>query len=243
MRPTLFSIGAFSISSYGFFVFLSFVVVYFVRKREQARLNYSKDPRQRYVGLGALIGAIVGAKLGMLLFEPPEAFAQTLAKIVSVDFSGKTVVGGIAGGYLGVELAKKLVGITTSTGDAFAIALPLSQGIGRLGCFFYGCCYGTETTSCVGVTMLGASRHPVQLYEAALDLSLGLALFVIREGPRPAGHLFRRYLVGYALIRVFCEFYRGDPAVYWGPFKLVQVFCLFFAVVFLLLIVKEERAT
>ena len=94
--PFSFSLGSFSISSYGFFVFLSFVVVYFVRKKEQARLNYSKDPRQRYVGVGALIGAIIGAKLGMLLFEPPEAFAQTLAKIVSLDFSGKTVVGGIA---------------------------------------------------------------------------------------------------------------------------------------------------
>jgi phosphatidylglycerol---prolipoprotein diacylglyceryl transferase len=243
MRPTLFSLGSFEVASYGFFVFLSFVVVYLVRKKEQARLNYSKDPRQRYVGLGALLGAIIGSKLGMLLFEPPEAFAQTLSKIFSLDFDGKTVVGGIAGGYLGVELAKRLVGITTSTGDAFAVALPLSQGIGRIGCFFHGCCYGTETHSWLGVTMLGAARHPVQLYEAALDLGLAAALFLTRELPRPAGHLFRRYLVGYALIRVFCEFFRGDPAVYWGPFKLVQLFCLFFGVVFLVLIVKNERTT
>ena len=161
--------------------------------------------------------------------------------MLSLDFSGKTVVGGIIGGYIGVEIAKKCVGITESTGDAFAVALPLAQAVGRVGCLLNGCCYGTEFHSSWSVALAETNRHPTQIYETILLLGLAGFLWQRRLVPAPAGHLFRRYLVGYALIRFFLEFLRGDPSLRLGPISVVQGVCLAGAVLFGWLIYRGER--
>lgn len=245
MYPILFSFpfagGTFALSSYALFVGLAFLAAYLMRRREVKRLGYQKNPAQRWVGLGALLGAVVGAKLGMILFTHPADMQALLALMLDLDFTGKTVVGGIAGGYIGVEISKKLVGITHSTGDGWAVAIPLGQGIGRIGCFLNGCCYGKPTDSPYGVVLEGVLRHPTQLYEAVLDLSLAGLLFSMRTSPRPEGHLFRRFLVGYALIRFFLEFLRGDTGLTLGPLTGVQWVCGVAALVFGGLIVRGER--
>ncbi len=243
MKPVLFHIGAVPVTAYAAFVALAFVAAWAVRRAEKARLGFDRDPRQRYVGLGALLGAVLGAKLGMLLFTPPTHLWETLQQALSFDFTGKTVVGALIGGYVGVEIAKKWVGIRHSTGDAYAVALPLGQAIGRLGCFFNGCCYGTPSDVPWATFVHGALRHPVPLYESALDLTLAAALWWTRHDPRPQGHLFRRYLVGYATIRFVTEFWRGDPEVTLGPLSLVQWVCLVAACGFAALIVRGERAS
>jgi phosphatidylglycerol:prolipoprotein diacylglycerol transferase len=225
MFPVLFTLGGLAVPSYAAFMLLAFVVVGAVRRGELARLGHERLPGYALVNVGALVGAAVGAKLGMILFEPPQTVADLLRLMLALDFTGKTVVGGIAGGYLGVELAKKAVGITRRTGDGFAVALPLGQAIGRVGCFLNGCCYGSEWQGPWAVTMAGASRHPAQLYEAALDVLLALALWSMRLTPRPEGNLFRRYLVGYALIRFVLEPIRGDNGHVWMSLTLVQWAC------------------
>lgn len=226
MHPVLFNLGPLPVPSYALFLLLAFAAAAAVRRRELPRLGHQRWPGYRWVPLGALLGAVVGSKLGMLLFEPPAAFADQVRRALSLDFAGKTVVGGLIGGYLGVELTKKLVGITRSTGDGFAVALPLAQGIGRIGCFFAGCCYGAPWDGPWAVSMAGAHRHPTQLYEAAADLGLAALLWSLRERPWPEGHLFKRALVGYALIRFALEPLRGDPVQVWGPLTAVQWVCL-----------------
>ena len=138
---------------------------------------------------------------------------------MALDFSGRTVVGE-SRRYIGVELAKWRVGIRQSTMTA-GVALPVARG-GRLGCFLHGCCYGAVTDSPWAVAMHGAMRHPVQLIEAGADLALAGVLWVLRRRAWPAGHLFRRYLVGYAVIRFCCEFLRGDPSRYLGPLTAIR---------------------
>ena len=64
---------------------------------------------------------------------------------------GKTIVAGLIGAYLAVELSKLLLGIHVKTGDTFALPLALAMAVGRWGCFFNGCCYGVETTLPWGV--------------------------------------------------------------------------------------------
>ena len=59
-----------------------------------------------------------------------------------------------------------------------------------------------------------------------LDLALAAWLFSIRRQPRPAGHLFRYYLIGYAAIRFGLEFLRGDTGLRIGPFTAVQAVCV-----------------
>jgi len=235
--PTLFTFGSLSIQSYAVFVFLAFVVAWRVRKVELSRLGHRKWPGYHWVLVGALVGAMVGAKLGMLMFEP----TLRIDRMLSFDFTGKTVVGGLIGGYLGVEIAKKCVGITQSTGDAFAVGVPLAQAVGRVGCLLNGCCYGTPFGGAWSMDLMEVSRHPTQIYESILLILLAGYLWAIRLRPAPAGHLFRRYIVGYALIRFTLEFFRGDPSIHWGPFSVVQVVCLSAALIFSTLIFRGER--
>lgn len=225
VHPTLLSIGGLHVPSYAAFVALGIVLAAVVRRREVARLGYDRTPGHAVVGFAALFGGLFGSKLGMALFVPPEELARLGYAALAFDFTGKTVVGGIAGGYLGVELAKKLVGVRHSTGDAFAVALPLAQGVGRIGCFLHGCCVGEETDGPLGVVIAGIARHPAQLYEAALDLGLAAWIWSVREKPRPAGHLFKLALLGYATIRFALEPLRGDTGWRVGPLTAVQVAC------------------
>jgi prolipoprotein diacylglyceryltransferase len=82
-----------------------------------------------------MLGGIVGAKLGMFMFEP----TLRIERMLSLNFTEKTVMVGLIGGYIGVDLAKRRMGITESTGDAFAVAVPLAQAVGRVGGLLNGC--------------------------------------------------------------------------------------------------------
>lgn len=241
MHPVL-QLGPLAVPTYAIAVVCAFVVGGAIRTREVARLGYDRDPRHGWVGLGGLLGAMVGAKVGLLLFEPWTDVATMLGGIVSLDFTGKTVLGGIAGGYVGVELTKAALGIRFSTGDGFAVALPVGQAIGRLGCFFNGCCWGAESDVPWAVWLHGASRHPTPLYEAGLDLVLAGLIWTWRDRDWPAGHLFRRTLVGYALIRFVLDFVRGDAQLPVGPLTAVQWFCLGAMLVFGGLIWRGEKS-
>ncbi|MFL5319826.1 MAG: prolipoprotein diacylglyceryl transferase [Myxococcaceae bacterium] len=225
MHPILLSIAGFHVRSYTVFVSLALVAAYLLRRAETTRLGYAKDPRHRYVGLGALIGAALGCKLGMILFVPWHEFLVTVRQAFSLDFSGKTVVGGLAGGYLGVELTKKLVGVRYSTGDGFAIAFLVGQSIGRIGCLLNGCCFGEVTQVPWAVTIDGVPRHPAPLYEAAALLAVAGALFVTRDRPLRQGYRFRVAVVAYALVRICVEPFRGDPVNHLFGVNAVQVFC------------------
>ncbi len=211
-----------------------------VRRAEVRRLGYAADARHRWIGLGALVGAVVGAKVGMVLFEPAASLAELWARIFALDFAGKTVVGGIAGGYLGVELTKRLVGLRASTGDAFAVALPLSLSFGRIGCWLEGCCYGVPSQAAWAMPLGGVARVPVQLVDA-----LGLALLAAwrwrrRDALRTRGDAFRVTLVGIALIRLGTQFWRGDPVLRWGPLDAVQWVCLLTALAFGALLLRSS---
>lgn len=200
-----------------------------IRARAVRRLGYDHDPRHVWVGAGALLGAIVGAKVGLVLFGP-WVLQDVGRTLLSFDFTGKTVLGGIAGGWAGVEVAKWLVGIRASTGDGFAVALLVGQAIGRLGCLLEGCCFGVPWDGPWAVVLAGRPRHPVQLYEAALDTVLALWLVSVRDGRWPAGHVFRRAVVGYAAVRMVLDPLRDDGRWMVGPLSAVQWACLAVAV-------------
>ena len=90
--------------------------------------------------------------------------------------------------------------------DATAPGLLLAMAVGRIGCFFVGCCGGPLTASRWGVwssdQRVGARRIPTQLLESALALSLGLGALVAILLHRTAdGALFVGSLAAYTLVR------------------------------------------
>ena len=148
-----------------------------------------------------LIGGLLGANLGQWL----------CARIFHEVAAGKSVLGGIAGGYLAVVLYKRHLGIQRPTGDLFAVALTAGEAVGRWGCFFGGCCCGTITTVPWAVSEHGEMRHPAQLYLSATNaLALTILLRVERTRP-PENTLF--YLQGVLCCtgRFAVEFFRAGP--------------------------------
>jgi phosphatidylglycerol:prolipoprotein diacylglycerol transferase len=125
---------------------------------------------------------------------------------------GLSSMGGIAAALIAVRLASKKLHVDPLTAlDALAPGAVLGFAIGRVGCWCAGCCYGavTQVSWGVAVTELGAApRHPVQLYEAAVDGLLALGLV---RGPVAPGVASARAMIGYGLIRIVLETWR-DPA-------------------------------
>ncbi|HLJ53705.1 MAG TPA: prolipoprotein diacylglyceryl transferase family protein, partial [Chthonomonadaceae bacterium] len=83
-----------------------------------------------------------------------------IGQLIAVQAPGKSIVAGIAGGYLSVAVAKRVMGIRRPLGDLFAVALAAGEAVGRWGCFFAGCCYGRPTSLPWAVWQHGAWRHP-----------------------------------------------------------------------------------
>jgi phosphatidylglycerol:prolipoprotein diacylglycerol transferase len=110
-----------------------------------------------------------------------------------------------------------------SVTDAFAPGIALGHVIGRMGCFFAGCCFGRATDVPWAITFtnqyaaenvgtpLNVPLHPTQLYEAGAELViLGLLLVMERKGRPFPGRTFWGYLLLYGITRFIIEFYRGD---------------------------------
>lgn len=102
--------------------------------------------------------------------------------------------------------------------DRIAITACIIHGIGRLGCFFAGCCHGVETDVAWAITFtntackapLNTPLHPTQLYSVTLIFSILIALLLFKKHKRFEGRLFFIYVVLYASGRIIIELFRGD---------------------------------
>jgi phosphatidylglycerol---prolipoprotein diacylglyceryl transferase len=165
--------------------------------------------------LAAFIGGALGAKL-------PFAFSSDQGILSDTAWlaDGKTITTGLIGAYLGVELAKWLLGIHVKTGDSFALPLALALAVGRWGCFFNGCCYGVPTSLPWGIDFQVRDSmvrcHPTQIYESLFHLFMaGLLLHIIRHGYFRHQRL-KLYLIAYGIFRFVTEFIRPEPPGWLG---------------------------
>ncbi len=167
----------------------------------------------------AFIGGVLGGKVPFAAAHQEGWFSY------AAWFSdGKTIVAGLIGAYLAVELSKLLLGIHVKTGDTFALPLALAMAVGRWGCFFNGCCYGVETTLPWGVWFRvpeeGGSRwlkcHPTQIYESLFHFTMAVVLWqLMRRGLLP-GQRLKLYLISYGVYRFLTEYIRPEPAWWLG---------------------------
>ena len=215
--------------------------VYFAARRRSA-LSLPLE-KNLWLLVGCIFGAWAGSKL-LAWAEMPHHYA-TLARTDPMGLlGGKTIVGGLLGGWAGIEFAKQRLGIAQSTGDAFVWPLALGTAIGRLGCFFTGLSdhtYGIATSLPWGVDFGdGIARHPTQLYESSFVLALAAVITVsTRRRSLPSGARFRLYFAGYFTFRFLIEFIKPRETPVAG-LSAIQI-ASFFGAVFSLLSLLQSK--
>jgi prolipoprotein diacylglyceryltransferase len=198
---------------YFLIMWMSLLVGYRLSRRTQQNLQL--PPWQRIgIAAGAFTGAMIGAKIPFL-FDSWEAFMSGATWFNN----GKTILTGLVGGYLGVEIAKWVFEVKSKTGDSFVVPVAAAIAIGRLGCFYAGCCFGMPTDLPWGVVFATADslhRHPTQIYEFIFHASSAVFFYWLDDQPILKTHRIKLYIIAYAIYRFLTEFIRPEFDLYWG---------------------------
>lgn len=227
MLPVLFRIGGLEVATHDVFVMGGVAVAVAVFRRE-ARSRGASDPRLWTIVACSLLAGAVAAKLGTgwrYLADHPDPSLWGLWLE-----GGKSLLGGLAGAYLGALVGKRLVGYPYKTGDLFAPAVTLGIAVGRVGCFLTEP-IGTPTSLPWGITLspatgaqvpgcpqcaAGVPLHPSFLYEIVFLLALYGLLRTMAPRVRVPGELFKVFLLAYGVFRFVVEFVRGHEAFAFG---------------------------
>ena len=223
MHPILFEIGGFPVYTYGVLLAAAYLLgLQFALVRARAR--GLDGQRVMDLGIWIIISALIGAKL-LLLVVDFDTFRRNPGELLTLMRSGGVFYGGlIAAVAVAIWYMRRHRMALWSVSDAFAPGIALGHVVGRLGCFFAGCCYGRATDVPWAVTFtneyaaqnvgtpLNIAIHPTQLYEAGAELAiLGALLLLERRGRTFPGRTFWSYMLMYGITRFVIEFYRGDP--------------------------------
>lgn len=217
--PLYLELGPWRIHPHLLFELVAYFVGFRLYLRDRRRYGDLLESRSRWwVIAAAAAGAALGARLVAALACPAELFAAGAG--VMQLFAGKTIVGGLAGGWLAVEAAKGWLGIESRTGDLLAIPLVAAIAVGRIGCFLTGLddhTIGVATTLPWGVDFGdGVRRHPAPLYEILFLVLLVAALVRLRSRGVPRGDLFRVFVGGYFAFRLVADFWKPAPCRFAG---------------------------
>lgn len=210
--PVYFWIGSWQIHPHFLFESLAYAIAF-----RLVLLNVRKDTiastQRTSVIVGGMVGALVGAKV-LVLLQHINIIWPDWERLLLLIVQGKTIVGALLGGLIGVELTKKIIGVKKSTGDAFVYPLIVGTVIGRIGCFLTGLSdrtYGIATTLPWGIDFGdGIYRHPTQLYEIIFLLALIIFLKIRSRYHRQEGDLFKFYMIAYLSFRLLIDFIKPD---------------------------------
>lgn len=187
---------------------------------ESRRRNLNTEG-MRIVAIAGLVCGVAGAKVTQWFFSS----GVPLETLMLPQHGGKSLIGGLIFGWIGVEVAKRWLGIWRSTGDLWALALPAGEAVGRLGCYFNGCCIGVPFQGSWAVVQSGIERHPAQIYSALGAALLFGVLWQLRDSLPREGDLFKMYLALYGVSRFGIEFFRERNYVFL-QMSVVQIVCL-----------------
>ena len=213
MHPILFKLGPLTVYSYGFLVAVAFLSVYVLAQKKASQVGLSPGNLLDLL-LVLFVSGVVGARFFYVL-QHLEDFRGRWWDSFMIQEGGLVWYGGFliaaTTGFLTAYLRRWPL---LKLADFFTPYLALAQGIGRMGCFLNGCCYG-KPSNVFWATRFSSdvARHPVQIYEAAASFLIFVFLFKFYECPsksRRTGIVFVLYLILYAVTRFGLEFFRGD---------------------------------
>jgi phosphatidylglycerol:prolipoprotein diacylglycerol transferase len=228
MYPEIFHVHF--LATYGVLVAAGFLTALWLAGRlaKQQGLNTEAVTN---LGIYCALAALAGAKLMMFVVDfryyydhPGEIFSFSTLRAGGVFYGGLIAALAVAFWYMRKSGLPAL-----KTADVFAPAIALGHGIGRIGCFMAGCCWGIECDRPWAVTFtnpvanelvgvpLNRPLHPTQLYEAFSEFVIFALLYRLIQRRHAEGTILAAYLVLYGTVRFVVEFYRvHEQGNLWG---------------------------
>ncbi|VAX15138.1 Prolipoprotein diacylglyceryl transferase [hydrothermal vent metagenome] len=218
MHPELLHIGPITIYTYGLLVASGFLlgITWTARMGKKEGL----DSQAVYdTAFWIVVSAIIGSRVvfGIVNFD---YFAKNPLDFFKLWNGGLVFYGGLIGAAVAVVICARRYNLDFwAFADAAAPGVALGHSVGRIGCFFAGCCYGIETSVPWAVTFnnvksmapIGVPIHPTQLYDSANEFTIFLILTAIRPWRKFKGQIWWTWVGLYAIGRSIVEMYRGDP--------------------------------
>ena len=221
MVPVLFELNGIKIYSHGVFFLLALLAGTALLIYEARRRRWPKEEVVP-ITLAAFVGGMIGARLSILFFNGWQTAPVVLNFYALFDprIGPGSILGGVAGAYIGGYIASKAIGKDGCACDAFAPAMALATAVGRIGDFLAAeDGLGKPTTLPWGVPLPGVEYlvHPAPLYDAAFNLIWLGTLWALRDHPRMQdGNLLKFGIGGYAVFRFFVEFVRNNQVLALG---------------------------
>jgi len=225
MHPILFTIGHITIYSYGVMLALAVLVCTYLLSIDAKRYHISRETMYDLV-FWCLLWGIIAARI-FYVFIAWDYYRDNLLEIPMLQKGGLAWQGGFLGGTLaGVWFARRKKLSLRPLLDLAAPYIALGQSIGRIGCFFNGCCYGKPVSWGIYFPVHNARLYPTQLFEFAGLFIIFLILKIAQTKPHQAGFIFIFYLWLAAIERFIVEFYRADHDYLWLNLSLAQFVAL-----------------
>jgi phosphatidylglycerol---prolipoprotein diacylglyceryl transferase len=219
MHPTIFQIGSFTVYSYGFCIMLGVIFGYiYVVKNAKNELGIDSEKISEIVLL-IIVAAIIGGKVFLYLADLPRYLANP-SEMLSDFGSGFVFYGSFIFAVptlLWYFKKNKMPALKML--DITAIGGTIVHGMGKIGCFLSGCCYGKVCDTAYGVVFsnietnadpMNTPLYPVQLIDATLLFGICILLIFVKKRKQFDGQLLLLYVIIYGIGRFFTEFLRGD---------------------------------
>jgi prolipoprotein diacylglyceryltransferase len=231
MHPILLQAGPLTVGTHDAFSLVAVVVGFAIYWAELRRRGWLEE-RIVLVSLAVLAGGVIGARV-ITAWERVDEYQAAIDAGLPVSWvlihGGKSLIGALAGGFLAGVLAKRALGYTRSTGDAYVLARPIATAIGRLGCYRSELPLGTPTGLPWGVSVPAAAAaafprcpgcdvpmHPSMLYEVAFNLAVIPVILWLRPRVPVQGDLLKGYLLAAFVFRFWVETVRGNEVQAFG---------------------------
>jgi phosphatidylglycerol:prolipoprotein diacylglycerol transferase len=217
MFPNLLSIGPFSLYTYGLFVaagiFAGLMITVKIGKTEGIAAQQIMD-----MGVIMILSALLGSR-AMYVLMNLSRYRENPLDVLRIWQGGLVFSGGVilaAAAMLWYSKQHRLS--LRKIGDLWSPAVAIGQGIGRIGCFMAGCCFGTPTDLRLGVVFthpdslapLNVPLHPTQIYSAISGFTIFLILLGLYHHRKFEGQIFLWFLILHSTARLFIERFRGD---------------------------------
>lgn len=226
MHPILFHVGSWPIRSYGIALAIAFVAGILLGRRRARAAGLNPD---LIIDLAfyVIIASIAGARATYVAVHW-EYFQGDLVGVLRLWDGGLAQYGGIAAGVVTGLLFFARRGVSPWRGaDLVAPSVALGVGIGRLGCFMNGCCFGKPCDLPWAITFPagsiaahefpGVALHPTQIYESLAALAICGALLLV-ERRRP----FDGFLLWLLLLLLAASRFAVDPLRYYESTSMVS---------------------